>query len=1083
MATIGTTTANTPSFTNAWGWPPQSMMDLNVATGELWMLFKDQSNRCAIYKSSDKGGSWAFQTNFTVSGYTIEDVCEMRIDSFGEQMHMVLMVNGGFGEELHYKRVDISTGAVVGTTGTVRFSGPAGTNLSLIYAGACCPVRNPDGSYHVLVASVQHNSTSSGVRVSAITIKNDAVRTTFLNEAIIGPTREWRTSGDDTAITCSIDLEHNGDGITSTTPNIWITWLMNTTLYAVRFTWKGYKTGWAMPTKPAVVASGRIAERDAIGRWDGVRFVIASVNPSNQAQMQLIERNSANSGTTATRTSPSIGLGNITGARMMSYNHVTQDVRIFAVVGANPIYYIDYFRGSNTWGSWTNSGLTTPVVSEWGVRRGTYGTNQYDLYLLTGAGSPWTVSNAIETVNFAPTAPTWITGTAGTVSQNGAAFDVAQNLTLDWDFHDPNSTDTQSVYALQRQIGVAAAQWWRTSDNTWQSIETWNATASTGVTLTPAQWVGAGGATDPAHTYKVSTGDSFAVTSPYSSGLQLVPSARVDPVLTAPTANAILNTGWITVTWTNTEQGQWRVRVQPAIVADSFTRGTSNGWGNADSGPAWTITGATPNSDYLTTSGQGRHSHPSSNVVKETTLSGVLADDINILAQSLNPQSAATGGVAEIGIRARYIDANNYVHMRVFFNISSAAPSVILANVAAGVETANSGTITPNASIATAGPVNVRFVAQGGTLYGRMWATSSPEPTEWHVTCPATTLAAGPIAVRTTTAAANSNTKPYTIGLGDLVVSDATLASFDSGWTADPLPLTPATLSYTPYTVFPDGFQGIVTLQTKNAEGLASQVQTAPFSIDYVEPPPPTVTLSNTPASGGLTVNLTQAVASGAQPFTDRIELWRRKVASAATVNPANSNPFFETNANDWTNSGYSTVARSTVQFHEGAASLLLTPNGSTATPKVQTTALYPVTPGLRYELRGWVRSTTTNKTIRVYLDFYDNTPTLLSSAVRDFTPVATTWIYLWVRGTAPVGSTQVRLAYGQLATPAAGDTMYVDEAQLLLANDDNGIRLHTDILSGQTFIDWRAVTGVDYEYQGYAIATNGTSCYGPWVD
>jgi hypothetical protein len=279
------------------------------------------------------------------------------------------------------------------------------------------------------------------------------------------------------------------------------------------------------------------------------------------------------------------------------------------------------------------------------------------------------------------------------------------------------------------------------------------------------------------------------------------------------------------------------------------------------------------------------------------------------------------------------------------------------------------------------------------------------------------------------------------------------------------------------------GFAGQVQLTTKNVKGLSSTTRTANFTIAYVEPVAPIVTaLTAAPASGGIAVTVTQAAASGTQPATSQVDIWRRK-SVVGTLLAVNANPYFETNANDWTSSGYSTIARSTAQFHSGVAALLCTPTGSTATPKAQTTALYPITAGGRYEFRGWLRPTTANKTLRVYIDWYDNTPTLLSSTTRDLTPVAGLWLWAWVRGTAPVGATQARIAIGELATPASGDTLYGDELQLLAANDDTGIRIEAGVTSGTQYVDWRAVTGVDYEYQGFAQGVNGTTSNGPWQD
>lgn len=1085
MATVSTSTASN-SFTNAFGYPNNTMMDLDVTTGVLWIVFKDQSNRGAIYSSSDNGGSWSFEANFTVAGATLEDICDMRIDAAGDNIHMILLVNNGSAEEGRYKRCPIggtaSAPTVDTSTGATLFTGPNGTLQSVELTGCLTPVKNPDGSFHILIAFAQHGTGTSGISLYAITVRNDAAQTTFSNYAIIGPTRSYKVSGDDGAISCTMDLEHNGDGITTNTPNIWVTWLTFTTLYSVRCTWKGYKSGWQTPTKAATVATGRVSERDAFGRWDGTRFVIISLNPSNQAQMQVYERNASNTSNVASRTSPSHPLGSINNAKLFSYNYVTKDIRLFVHITGQAIYYVDYFRGTNTWGSWTSTGWTQPVSSEWGLRRGTYLTGQYDAYLETGAGSPWTISNQIQAVNFAPTAPTWITGTPGTVITNGAAFDVLANLTLDWDHHDPNVTDTQSAYALKRKIGAATAEWWRASDSTWQLAETFNTTGTTSVILTPAQWVGAGGAADAAHVYTVSTKDSGTPTlqSPYSIGLSLVPSTRVNPTITAPTVNQILNVANVPVTWTVSEQRQWRIQVKPTIVADAFGRTASSGWAAADYGGTWVCTTGGSAADFSVSSGTGRMSHAANSVAHTAALTGVIADDVNIYVGTVLVPAVSTGGSAEWGIQARVIDTNNFVDARIFFTVGG-GPQIIVRSKLAGVETISAFVIP--GGITNNGPVSLRFVADGPMLYGRIWNPSNSEPDEWQVTCEATLLSSGSIAVLTTLPGTNSNTKPYVFQTDNILISDASLVSYDSGFVTDSVPLSPVTTAFTVPTVLPDGYAGLVTLQTRNAEGLASTVQTVPFTIDFVEPVAPTVSvLAANPAGGGMNVAVTQVAAAGSQPATHQLDIWRRKVVPG-TVLGVNANPFFEVDASDWTNSGYSTVARSTSQFHSGVASILLTPNGSSATPKVQTTALYPTVAGSLWEFRGWLRSTTANKIVRVYIDWYDASPTLISSAVHDFTPTATAWIYATLQAAAPVAATQARIAIGQLATPAAGDTLFGDELEFLPANGDTGIRVAANVVSGTTYLDWRAVTGIDYEYRGYAEATNGTAVYGPWTD
>lgn len=861
MATITTTTA-----TSGFSYPVQSCMDRSPITGELWVVAKTATTTIALFKSTDNGASWGSQGSFTRANLT--DLGEMRIDQAGDHIHLTYQTFQSSEDRVYYKRIDIRSGtADLGAGEMFINAGNALNDHDNLSASAVAPYKNPDGSYAVVVAVAFHGTTHSGLEFFGVSIKNDGLFTTYLNNGIIKDTREYSSDGNDTSVSVSLDFEHNGDGVTVATPNLWAGWQINGVVNCLKLSWQGYKSGWKTPTYEPQVATGRPGTRDIPARWDGARFMLLSKNSSDGTKMDVYERNTANTGNTVKRTTPSHTTGVITQS-MLSYNHVTKDLRVFAVgTSTAVVYYIDFNRLAGTWGSWVVANATAAIAGEWGVRRSTYGTNAFDVYHQTGAGSPWTLSNYILGVNFAPTAPTWITGTAGTVTTNGAAFDVSSSLLLDWNFNDPNATDTQGWFALSRQIGVAAVQYYRTSDNTWQVAEVQNASATSSITLTTGQWLGGGGAADPAHVYKVKTWDAAGQPSTYSDALSLVPSTRVDPTLTAPTASQVLNSGLVVANWTCADQASYKVT---------------------------------------------------------------------------------------------------------------------LTNVATGVLVHDSG-----------------FINDPGGL-----------------------------------------TSGYSVPL-----------------------------------ILPDGFSGSLTLQTKNGEFLPSVIRTVAFSVDFVEPVAPAVVPVAAAASGGINVTITQAAPTGAQPATNKLSIWRRKVVSTT---PTNANPYFETNTTDWTNVNYASMVRSTAQFHQGVASLFTTPNGSQATPYSQTTG-YATAGGARWEGRGWARSTTTNKTIRMRLQWYDSGVSLISETTRDFTPVATTWIFMSMTGTAPSNAVTVRLAIGQIATPAAGDTMYVDEMVLIPANDDLGIRIESGVLSGSVNLDWRAVTGINYEYRGDAAGANATQIYGPW--
>jgi hypothetical protein len=1039
----------------------------------MWMLYRTSDTAIGVYKSTNKGTSWSNMGSWPRSD--LQDIVTMRIDANGESLHAITFISTDV-DRMYYRRIPITGGTPNLTTGEVLWTNGGGnsTPQSFLISADMVPITHPDGSLTIVSCRTAHGSTS-GNTLYATTVLNNAARSTYANNGLFSTVRMYHVSGDDTALTPSIDFEHNGDGITSASPSVWSCWQAFDKIYCVRAAFQGYKTGWRTPSTAYIVATGRGTIRDVVGRWDGQRFLIVSRRPSDTSKLDVFERPATNSGNSILRTSPSHPVGNIS-TLSVATNHVTRDFRLFGSSGTGTIYYVDYIRATNTWGAWTQVSSTAPVVDEWGVRKTTGKSYQYDVFMQSGASSPWTVSNVALPVVYNPTAPTWTTGTAGTVSTNGAAYDVVANLTLDWNFNDPNPAEAQSAYALQRQIGGAAAQWWRTSDSTWQAVETWNSTSTTSVTLTPTQWVGGGGAADATHVYRVATKDNGfgTLTSPYSAGLSIVPSARIDPTVTAPTVNQILNSGTVGVTWTVTEQSQWRVQLRPTIAYDPFTRSVSNGWGTADYGGAWTSTGGAA-SDFSVASNVGRHSHAANDVLHTSTLAGVYATDLNIYVAAVTVGATPLTQPIEWGVRARYLDVQNYVDARIYF--ATTGPQIVVRSLYQNVEVFSSF-VTP-AGIGLAGPVSLRFVVDGDTLYGRIWNPSSAEPTEWQVTCPATMLDAGSVMVQTRTYVGNTNTKPFVVTTDGLLAQHASLVNHDTGFRTDALPLTPSTLEYTPPVVLEDKYAGVVSLTTKNAEGLSSITQAVPFTVDYVEPVAPVVTvLAAAPGSGGINVAVSAGPPTGAQPATSRLDIWRRVSAGGAVLT---ANPWFETNHTDWQANPGLGVGRSTLWAHTGVGSLLLTPNGVATEARAETVAYTTISPDVSYQFTAWVRPNTANKTIRIALHWYDNSNVLVSSTVEDATPVAGVWIFASVAASAPPNATKVRPAVGLIGTPAGTDTMWIDEAELRVENQDPGFRIETEAVSGQTYLDWRAVTGVDYEYRGYAEAGNGTSVWGPW--
>ncbi|GIF16546.1 carbohydrate binding domain-containing protein [Actinoplanes teichomyceticus] len=147
------------------------------------------------------------------------------------------------------------------------------------------------------------------------------------------------------------------------------------------------------------------------------------------------------------------------------------------------------------------------------------------------------------------------------------------------------------------------------------------------------------------------------------------------------------------------------------------------------------------------------------------------------------------------------------------------------------------------------------------------------------------------------------------------------------------------------------------------------------------------------------------------------------------TIAPANSNAYFETDAAGWTAFG-GTAARSTAQAHQGAASLLLTADGS-ATSRVESNAAAGVTPGTEWRADAWVRCSV-SRGVSISINWYNSSFGYLSTSTTVTTAVtANTWTQLAVAATAPAGAARAAINVSMTGTPASGTLLYVDESMV----------------------------------------------------
>jgi hypothetical protein len=148
----------------------------------------------------------------------------------------------------------------------------------------------------------------------------------------------------------------------------------------------------------------------------------------------------------------------------------------------------------------------------------------------------------------------------------------------------------------------------------------------------------------------------------------------------------------------------------------------------------------------------------------------------------------------------------------------------------------------------------------------------------------------------------------------------------------------------------------------------------------------------------------------------------------AASPPILNANPYFEATASPWTTPD-ATVARSTAQFHQGVASLLLTPGGVTTAARAESEQV-TVVAGRTYRFAAWVRCSA-SRNVEPNIAWFTAGGSFISITSSAAAVVANTWTLISGTYTAPatagLAAAQIRLT----GTPPAGHTTWIDQAEL----------------------------------------------------
>ncbi|MEX0748741.1 MAG: hypothetical protein WD467_03510 [Candidatus Saccharimonadales bacterium] len=280
----------------------------------------------------------------------------------------------------------------------------------------------------------------------------------------------------------SIDFNHTGDGktVAGSTPHIYMAWSAGATGTGngVRFKKATYSGGsWTWGTEREIDSTRYFpfSNRNAVCLFDGTRVIIAGhvYDASGNDDIVLYERDVADT-TTTTR----ILLDNANSNQWHLVGSYTYD-------GEGNVYYFGVNNGELIYRKWVRATTTfeAEVIIDstnisnsaaWVSTKRGHSSNRIEYIYTDGVSSPYNITYGSILLNTAPTTPTILTPIVNErVHHNSIDFS--------WSFNDPDGGDSQSAYALRRQLDGGSEEWW--DGSTWVGSEVFVSTASTTVSI------------------------------------------------------------------------------------------------------------------------------------------------------------------------------------------------------------------------------------------------------------------------------------------------------------------------------------------------------------------------------------------------------------------------------------------------------------------------------------------------------------------------------------------------------------------------------------------------------------------------
>lgn len=518
------TTIDTTTQVSAPGFSNQRKIAVTSA-GVLWEAhYSLADTRWEFWSSSNGGATWAESTAHRITVSTVTTIDGSFFIDQDDNAYFVWSSSFGAGSQT----LRLYFGKAMAAWGS-----PLTVATSAINPDVVAHRTGTGWTAHVVYRSV-----------SPASIGWAACTVTTAGALAVGQTAIGQLTFSGTPVCPAVDFAHIGDGKTAqASPHIYVS-AHDTPPGKVAISRGVYSAGsWSFSATRTLDTTSPSTALRTSACFDGSRFIVAWVPSTADTTIKVAQRDAADTSTTLL-TPTALSDGTVTGLSVTSDG---SDIYLVAVgTTSDDPKWCKYTRASNSWGAWTAFEATTCADDSITVRAAA--GYALDVIYATSATSPYTIRHERVSLNAAPNGAPWVTA-SGTKDINAA-------FVPDWDFSDPNPADTQLSYVLKRDIG-GVLRYYRASDQTWQTTEQTNVTATTQVTLA-AGW-GADG--DVAHLYYVKTTDAGGLTGPYGPALYVMPSVLVNPTLDEPDAGDTVGSSMVTFEWTVAQQIAYQARV------------------------------------------------------------------------------------------------------------------------------------------------------------------------------------------------------------------------------------------------------------------------------------------------------------------------------------------------------------------------------------------------------------------------------------------------------------------------------------------------------------------------------------------